>query len=192
VGRAGQVSGLVYGAGALGIFAAGWLGDWAFRRGVSGRLHVAALATAAAAPCLVLALAVPAGGLWPCAAWLLPACLLLYAYYGPVYATIQDIVEPPLRGTAMAVYFCAMYFLGAILGPVATGWASDFFAGRAAGGAAEVTELHKAVGLHDAMYLIPLLDVALVAVLLAAARTVKGDYERLRKRAGHEDEGRPE
>ena len=48
-------------------------------------------------------------------------------------------------------------------------------------------ELHKAIGLHDAMYLIPVLDVALVAVLFAAARTVKGDYQRLQKRT----EGKP-
>jgi MFS family permease len=188
VERAGQVSGLIYGVGALGIFAAGWLGDWAFRRAVSGRLYVAAAALAAAAPCLLLALAVPPGGLWACAAWLLPAHLLLYAYYGPVYATVQDIVEPPLRGTAMAIYFFAMYFLGAILGPVATGWLSDWFASRAAGGA-ESTELYKAVGLHDAMYLIPVLDVALVAVLLAAARTVKGDYQRAQKQAEAGGEG---
>jgi MFS family permease len=83
----------------------------------------------------------------------------------------------------MAVYFCAMYFLGAILGPVATGWLSDWCARRAAGGAA-VTELHKAVGLHEAMYLIPVLNVALVLVLFAASRTVKGDYLRLQKRTG--------
>jgi MFS family permease len=189
VGRAGQVSGLVYGAGALGIFAAGWLGDRAFRRGVSGRLHVAWVAAAAAAPCLLLALTAPPGELWLCAAWLLPACLLMYAYYGTVYAAIQDIVEPALRGTAMAVYFCAMYFLGAILGPVATGWLSDWCARRAAGGAAEVSELHKAVGLHDAMYVIPALDVALVLVLYAASRTVRGDYLRLQKRAEAAAEG---
>jgi MFS family permease len=186
VERAGQVSGLVYGAGALGIFAAGWLGDRAFRRGVSGRLHVAWVALAGAAPCLLLALAAPPGRLWLCAAWLLPACLLMYAYYGTVYATIQDIVEPALRGTAMAVYFCAMYFLGAILGPVATGWLSDWCARRAAAaeGAAAVTELHKALGLHDAMYLLPVLNVALVVVLFAASRTVTGDYLRLQKRLG--------
>src|SRR5262249_10424840 len=41
VERAGQMSGLVYGFGALGIFAAGWAGDRAFRRAPSGRLHVA-------------------------------------------------------------------------------------------------------------------------------------------------------
>jgi len=75
----------------------------------------------------------------------------------------------------MAIYFCAMYFLGAVLGPVATGWASDHFARQAAAaaGSPTVTELHKAVGLHDAMYLIPILNAALVVVLFAASRTVK-------------------
>src|SRR5262249_10608049 len=181
VERAGQMSGLVYGFGALGIFAAGWLGDRAFRRGVSGRLHVAWVGLAAAIPCLLLALAAPPGRVWMCAAWLLPACMLLYAYYGTVYATIQDIIEPSLRGTAMAICFCAMSFLGALLGPVATGWVSDYFARRAAG-PGPVTELHKAVGLHDAMYLIPALNAALVVVLFAASRTVKRDYLRCRER----------
>jgi MFS family permease len=182
--RAGQVSGLVYGCGALGIFGAGWLGDRAFRHGVSGRLHVAWVGLALATPCLLLALAAPAGEIVLCAIWLLPACLLLYAYYGAVYATIQDIVEPALRGTAMALYFCAMYLLGAVLGPVATGWASDHFARRAAAaeGANVVTEIHKAVGLHDAMYLIPVLNIVLVVVLFAASWTVKGDYQRCRER----------
>src|SRR5262249_35003479 len=123
------------------------------------------------------------GRLWMCVAGLLPACLLMYTYYGTVYATIQDIVEPSLRGMAMAIYFCAMYLLGAVLGPVATGWLSDHFAPRAASadGAAVATELHKAVGLHDAMYVIPVLNVALVAVLFAASRTVTRDYLRRTK-----------
>jgi MFS family permease len=181
---AGWVSGLAYGFGALGIFAAGWLGDRAFRRDVSGRLHVAWVGLAAVVPCLLLALAAPAGAWGWCAVWLLPGCMLLYFYYGTVYATIQDIIEPPLRGMAMAIYFCAMYFLGAVFGPVATGWASDYFARRAAeaDGTSAVTELHKAVGLHDAMYLIPALNAALVVVLFAASRTVKGDYLRCQER----------
>jgi MFS family permease len=182
VETAGQISGLVYGFGGLGIFAAGWLGDRAFRRSVSGRLHVAWVGLAAAVPCLLLALAAPAGEVWWCALWLLPACLLLYAYYGTVYATIQDIIEPSVRGMAMAIYFCAMYLLGAVLGPVATGWASDHFARRAAeaDGSPAVTEWHKAVGLHDAMYLIPVLNAVLVLVLFAASRTVTRDYLRRR------------
>jgi MFS family permease len=182
--RAGQVSGLVYGFGALGIFGAGWLADRAFRRGVRGRLYVACIGLAAAIPCLLLALAAPAGQLRLCAFWLLPACMLLYTYYGTVYATIQDIIGPSLRGTAMSIYFCAMYLLGAVLGPVATGWVSDHCARRAAAtdGSTDVTELHKAIGLHDAMYLIPILNTALVVVLFAATRTIQGDYWRLQKR----------
>jgi MFS family permease len=186
VEQAGQFSGLVDGFGAAGIFVAGWLGDRAFRRGVSGRLHVAWVGLALSVPCLLLALAAPAGHVWQCALWLLPARMLFYAYYGTVYATIQDIIEPPLRGTAMAIYFCAMYCLGAVLGPVATGWVSDFYARRAAAadGAAGMSEWHKALGLHDAMYLIPVLATALTVVLFAAARTVPGDYARLQKRLG--------
>lgn len=184
VERAGQVSGLVYGFGALGIFGAGWLADRAFRYGVRGRLHVACIGLAAAIPCLLLALAAPAGQLRLCAFWLLPACMLLYTYYGTVYATIQDITEPSLRGTAMAIYFCAMYLLGAVLGPVATGWMSDHYARQAAmaDGSTEVTELHKAIGLHDALYLIPISNAVLVVVLFAATRTIQGDYQRRQKR----------
>ena len=180
VGTAGAVSGLVYGCGALGLFAAGWLGDWAFRHGPAGRLHVAWVGLALAIPCLLFALAAPPGELWLCVAGLLPGCLLLYAYYGTVYATIQDIVEPASRGVAMAIYFCAMYLLGAVLGPVATGWASDYFAHQAAAadGAETPSEWHKALGLHHAMYLIPILNTALVVVLFAASRTVKRDYLR--------------
>src|SRR5262249_26633801 len=177
VAQAGYVSGLVYGCGALGLFVAGWLGDRAFRRGVSGRLHVAWIGLAAAVPCLLVALAAPPGQLWLCVAGLLPGCLLLYAYYGTVYATIQDIIEPASRGTAMAIYFCAMCLLGAVLGPIATGWTSDYFARRFAAAAESetLTEWHKAAGLHLAMHLIPFLNAALVVVLFAASRTVKRD-----------------
>jgi MFS family permease len=177
VADAGAAAGVVFGCGALGIYAGGWLGDLAYRRSPSGRLTVAWLGLAAAVPCLVLALAAPPGDLTLCVLGLLPGCLLMYTYYGTVYATIQDVVEPPMRGTAMALYFCAMYLLGGVLGPLATGWVSDALARRAAAadGADAVGEVHKAVGLHDAMYLIPVLSVALVAVLFAASRTVGRD-----------------
>src|SRR5207247_6615808 len=123
-------------------------------------------------------------GLWRCAFWMFPAYLLLYFYYGTVYATIQDIIEPKLRGMAMAIYFCAMYALGAVWGPVATGWISDAFARMqaAAEGAAAITDQHKALGLHAAMYVVPLLNIALVLVLFAGSRTVQADYDKLQKR----------
>ena len=57
----------------------------------------------------------------------------MYVYYASVYATLQDVVEPSLRGTAMALYFFAMYVLGASFGPLATGMLSDYFTRRARG-----------------------------------------------------------
>jgi MFS family permease len=180
--QAGQISSLVYGFGALGIFGAGWLGDRAYRHGVSGRLNVAWIGLLLAIPCLLVALAAPRGDAVWCAVWLLLGCLLLYAYYGTVYATIQDITEPSARGMAMAIYFCAMYLLGAMLGPVGTGWLSDTLARAAAQAddSLEVLDVHKAIGLHDAMYVVPALNAALVVVLFAASRTVKRDVQRVR------------
>ncbi|MFO0846104.1 MAG: MFS transporter [Gemmataceae bacterium] len=178
--QAGQISSLVYGFGAVGIFAAGWVGDYAFKRGISGRLNVAWVGLLLAVPCLLVGLAAPKGEVVWCTVWMLLGCTLLYAYYGTVYATIQDIIEPSLRGMAMAIYFFAMYLLGAALGPVGTGWLSDTFARRAAlaDGSSELLPIHQAIGLRDAMYVIPILNAALVLVLFAASRTVKADVLR--------------
>jgi MFS family permease len=181
VREAGAVNGLVYCVGGLGILAGGWACDRAARGRVSGRMEVATLATLLTVPFLYLALRQPPGAVDGFRLWMLPACLLLYVYYSAVYATIQDVVEPALRGTAMALYFFAMYLLGAALGPFATGWISDHFARRAAAadGAQEPGAWHQAVGLHDAMGVVPLLALVLVVVLFAASRTVRRDHERL-------------
>ena len=43
---------------------------------------------------------------------------LLNMYYGLVYASIQDIVAPALRGTSMAIYFLVMYRDRRVLGNI--------------------------------------------------------------------------
>ncbi|MBI4583185.1 MAG: MFS transporter [Planctomycetes bacterium] len=194
--RAGQICGLVLGpAGALGMYLVGFLGDRAYRKGVRSRLQVAWLVAALAVPFFLLALQVPEKSTWRFTGWLLPAVMLLYAYYGTVYAAIQDVVEPRRRGTAMAVYFCAMYLLGGLFGPVATGWLSDRFAARAAARAGFTLELSasgspmapeafRAAGLHQAFYMVPVLCAVLALVLLAASRTVMADHERLQATPG--------
>ncbi|MCS6977175.1 MAG: MFS transporter [Gemmatales bacterium] len=184
VEEAGWVTGLIFGFGALGLFASGWLGDWAFHRWISGRLQVAWICTALAIPCLFLALAARPGEVTQCAVWLIAGYMLCYCYYGTVYAAIQDIIEPSLRGTAMAIYFFAMYFLGAMLGPVGVGWLSDWSARRVAArfGQSVPSEVHVAQGLHEAMYAVPLLAGLLVVVLFAATQTFATDYERRHQR----------
>ncbi len=178
VKEANWISGLTYGfGGGLGMLAGGWLCDRAVRWRTSGRLLVCALAMTLAAPCLWLALQMPRGSFLLFGALLLPACLCIYVYYSAVYATIQDIVAPTMRGTAMAVYFFVFYLFAA-LGLYGFGWLSDWLAQAARAAGATDAEA-RALGLHDALYVVPALLVLLVAVLLAAARTVGADYRRL-------------
>ena len=192
--RAGWVIGLVDGCGVLGMFLGGWLGDWAFRRRASGRLVVSWVALALAVPALLLALGAAPGQIGTFVAWLLVARVLLYVYYGTVYATIQDIIAPRLRGTAMAVYFCAMYYLGAAAGPAGTGRLSDYLARRAADlegvtlavsetGRIVIPDRFLAIGLHQAMYVVPIVCAVLVLVLFAGSLTVTRDRQRLLREA---------
>jgi MFS family permease len=74
-----------------------------------------------------------------------------------------------MRATAMAAYLVVSYLGGASWGPILTGRLSDYLARRAAG-AGELTEAARATGLHDAMYVIPVLAVVLSAVLWTASR----------------------
>jgi MFS family permease len=106
--------------------------------------------------------------------------MTMYVYYATVYSAIQDVIAPGLRGTAVAIYFCAMYIFGASLGPVGTGILSDHFARQAmfAAGATTMTEAFKASGLHSAMYAIPLLALLASLVLFAGARTLGRDMDR--------------
>ena len=70
----------------------------------------------------------------------------------------------------MAAYLMAMYLCGGALGPLATGALSDYFARRAGGPL--ITEAARAAGLHQAMFAIPVLALALAAVLWTAARAM--------------------
>ena len=97
---------------------------------------------------------------------------LLQMYYGLVYSSIQDIVEPGMRGTAMAAYFVVTYLGGASWGPLITGRLSDHFAWEAAGSAV-ITEASRAIGLHQAMYAIPAVSVVLAGVLWMGARAMR-------------------
>jgi MFS family permease len=150
-------------------------------------MQVATVSLLASVPLIYLALGRERGDALGFSLLMGAGVAMMNVYYSTVYSTIQDVIEPSLRGTAMSLYFFAMYVLGASLGPYGTGLASDIFTARAAraAGVFEATqqalEPFRASGLHSAMYIIPMLAVLLTLVLYAASRTVTGDMERLER-----------
>lgn len=109
--------------------------------------------------------------------------LLYYNYFTTVYPAIQDVVEPRLRATAMAVYFAGQYLLGGAVGPLFVGLMSDNYAKLAmtAAGATEMSEQFRAVGLHDAMYLIPVTLLITGVFIFLASRTFEKDHQSMLK-----------
>jgi MFS family permease len=173
VAQAGLWTGIGSGvAGVLGAVLAGVWGDRILARWSNGRLLLAAGAALLAAPLALAAIALPAGQSAAALSLIMPAYGLLQMYYGLVYAAINDIVAPGLRGTAMAGYLMVTYLGGAAFGPLLTGILSDRLARRAAGARA-VSEAARAIGLHQAMYLIPAMALVLAAVLWAGARSAR-------------------
>ncbi len=190
--QANNLAMFVYGlSGIPGLLVGGLLGD---RIGTGrGRMLAAALAIALAAPLVYLSLKQPAGTATTVATLMGIGCMLMYLYYSTVYPTIHDVVEPALRGTAMAIYFFAMYVLGGALGPIALGWLSDSYKNRAlaeanvdfsglTGDALKAAIApYAAQGLHAALFVVPIIAAGLALVLAAGARTVTADAENLRR-----------
>ena len=185
VRQAGLVAMLAYGlSGIPGMLLGGLAGDALRRRGPAHRLLLGAGLFLCAGPLIFFALRQPAGHVLAFAILLGLACAAMAAYYAIVYAALQDVVPASLRGTAMAVYFLAMYVLGAAFGPVATGLLSDRLttrAARAAGvvaGGTAALEPFRGAGLHAALLVVPALALLMAAVLWAASRTVNEDANR--------------
>ncbi|HKB14066.1 MAG TPA: MFS transporter [Vicinamibacterales bacterium] len=205
--NAGWVAACVYGfSGVVGLAGGGWLADRLVARRVDGRLLVGTVAIAVCTPFMFFGLMRPAGDIAGFAVLMGIGVGMSFAYYSTVYSTIHDVVEPSLRGTAMALYFFAMYVLGASMGPVGTGLVSDYFTFQKASAAGAVEPLpfgalilaelrslvgeskgfnlralepFRADGLHTAMYIVPALAAILAVVLFAASRTVTKDVNRL-------------
>jgi MFS family permease len=167
--------------GIPGLLLGGWVADHYGRVAPGRRLQVSCLSVFFQAPLIYFALRQPPGQVMAFALLMASGCLLGYSYYSGVYATIQDLTPPSLRGTAMALYFCFMYLIGGSFGPVITGGLSDHFArvAMAASGATAMTEPLRAVGLHRGMYIIPICALAVTFVLFMASRTAAADIHDL-------------
>lgn len=181
--QAAVATGVIVGlTGLLGLTAGGWMADRIHQHSATGRLLFAAVSMLIAALATAYALLAGRVEVGVFVAVFSVGWLFAYNFYTCVYTAIQDVVEPRLRATAMALFFAGLYLLGGGLGPIAVGLLSDHFSQAAmlAAGASEMSETFKAVGLHDAMLLIPLALFVTMLALLQASRCFVADSARMR------------
>ena len=170
--------------GLIGLTAGGWLADKAHLRSPRGRLLLGTVSMLIAALCTAYPLLAGRIEIAVFVGVFSLGWLFSYNFYTCVYTAIQDVVEPRLRATAMALFFAGLYLLGGGLGPVVVGGLSDHFAraAQAAAGSAEMSEAFKAVGLHDALLLIPVALLLTMLALLQASRCFPSDAARMRSK----------
>ncbi|MDD0843485.1 spinster family MFS transporter [Pseudomonas sp. Gutcm_11s] len=180
--QAAVATGVIVGVtGLIGLTVGGWLADHVHQRWPSGRLLFAALSMLVSALATGFALFAGRIEVGVFVAIFSLGWLFSYNYFTCVYTAIQDVVEPRLRATAMALFMAGLYLLGGAMGPIGVGLLSDHFAHAAmvAAGASEMNEAFKAVGLHDAMYLIPIAFLLTMLALLQASSCFVGDSARM-------------
>jgi MFS family permease len=177
--------------GLVGLTAGGWVADAVYQRSERGRLVFGAGSLVAAALATAAALASGRESVALFAALFGLGWLAQYSYYTSVYPAIQDVVEPRLRATAVALYFAGMYLLGGAFGPVVVGGLSDALArsAMAAAGATEMTDAFRAVGLHDAMFLIPVTLLLTAVFVFLASRSFAADARRMQGRLAESARG---
>lgn len=181
LGDAALVTGSIVGVtGLIGLTIGGWVSDRIHMKSETGRLNYGAISLFFAALATgfaldrengVMAFSVLFGIGW----------LLYYSYYTTVYPALHDVVEPRLRATAMAMYFAGQYLLGGAFGIVVVGAISDYRANKAmeAAGLTELTESMRALGLHDAMYLVPVTLLLTALFVFLAGRSFAKDKTRM-------------
>jgi MFS family permease len=181
--EAAVATGVIVGVtGLVGLTLGGWIADKIHQRVANGRLLFAAFSLVISTVCTAWALHSGRIEIGVFVAVFSVGWLFAYNFYTCVYTAIQDVVEPRLRATAMALFFAGLYLLGGGLGPMVVGALSDHFAHTAmlAAGAEQMTEAFKAVGLHDAMYLIPVALLLTVVFLFLASRCFVRDAKRMK------------
>ena len=184
VAKSGIQTGYVYMiGGVIGGLTAGYVADHIAKSRLNGRMMVGALFTLIGVPFAYFGTV--AGDLTTAVICWTVAYASLNTYYACVYSSIQDIIAPAQRGSTMALYFMAMYLCGASFGPLFTGKLSDMFARRAAdaAGSTVITDAARAIGLQEAMLVVPVLSALLALVLFAGSRTIVKDIGRRQQAA---------
>ena len=109
--------------GLTGTFLGGWLGDRLLERTRQAYLWLSGLATLAAAPLILVALAARSPGLYWTA--VVVAEFLMFASTGPINTALVNEVPPEMRATAMALSIFAIHLFGDVPAPTLVGVISD-------------------------------------------------------------------
>ena len=143
-------------SGVIGLTVGGWVADKLHQTYARGRLTFGAVSLLAAGALNWFGLSQPVGNAVLLTVIVGAGWTLAFTYYVTVYSSIQDVVEPRLRATAMAIYFFFQYVLGAAFGTTVTGALSDYYARNAmhAAGASEMTATFRASGLQGSVSLL--------------------------------------
>lgn len=187
IDQAANGSGIITGiTGLVGLTLGGVVADKIGQRSLRGRLVYGAVSLLASAPATWAALELGRDGATAFTLLFGLGWLLYYGYYTTVYAALQDVVEPRLRATAIALYFMGMYVLGGAAGPTIVGGFSDSLAKKAmaAAGAGQMTPEFRALGLHDSMKLIPVTLLLTGVCIFLASRTFNEDAKKMREGLG--------
>lgn len=153
-GLLGIALGIAFGLfGALGTFSGGILADSLNRGHHRGYATVPAIASLASIP-LYLAAFTSASAV-AAFAFLCLASAMVNAYFGPMHATNQSLVDPAERATSSALTLVIVNLIGLGIGPPLVGFVSDY--------GHEVLAMSEADGLRMAM-----ITVAFVSLLATA------------------------
>jgi MFS family permease len=111
-------------AGLTGNLLGGWFSDWCQARWAGGRAWSLALMAAACAPFSAAFYTMSPGsaGFYVC--WFVSSASTV-AYFGPVYAAVQELAPPHARASAVAVALLVMNLGGVGPGPWITGLIGD-------------------------------------------------------------------
>lgn len=159
------LGGMVGVVGGIGTLIGGWLADRATHRGLRGYLTVIAVSIAVSAPLYASA---PLVGDMALSLALLGAAIFVHSMtYGSLFATIQTLAEPRMRGMAVALQILFVNGIGLALGPLFVGVVSDLLADTAGVGSLQI-----------AMALASVATATAAALFFLARRWVDGDNAR--------------
>lgn len=156
------LGGMVGVVGGIGTLIGGWLADRAVQRGLRGYLTIIAVSIMISAPLYASA---PLAGDMTLSLALLGGAIFVHSMtYGPVFAAIQTLAEPRMRGMAVALQILSVNGIGLALGPLFVGLISDM-----------VGDVAGAASLQIAMGGAAFASATAAALFFLARRWVDGD-----------------